>query len=293
MIRRKYHCEKGWGKIKCTDKYQYLSPKHPTNPLKTMSTSPTEIAAFFEKNGYYHAKGVFSPKEVAELEKDFDRIVLQLSGSGEQINAKWGGAVMDKIAAKDSVVVHTHNVQIYSAAWLRAFMQARFLENAQAILGPDVILHHSKLFQKPAEKGAPFPMHQDWSYFPTIKDTMMAGIIHVSNATDEMGCLRVYPGSHKLGRVAETNGQTNAEVLKEYPLEKATVVEAEAGDVLFFHYCTLHGSMPNRSQQTRKTVLVQMHSGSDRIENGNAHPNERLVLSGWNYEAKRSLGNEQ
>jgi ectoine hydroxylase-related dioxygenase (phytanoyl-CoA dioxygenase family) len=257
-----------------------------------MSTSATEISEFFQTHGYYHARAVFSPAEIRALEADFDRIVLQISKSGEEINARWKGETMDKIAAKDSVVVHTHNVQIYSAAWLRAFMQARFLEHAEAILGPNVILHHSKLFQKPAEKGAPFPMHQDWSYFPTIKDTMMAGIIHVSNATDEMGCLRVYPGSHKLGRVAETNGQTNAEVLKEYPLEKATVVEAEPGDVLFFHYCTLHGSMPNRSQKTRKTVLVQMHSGEDRIEEGNRHPNERLVLSGWNYEAKRSLGNE-
>ncbi len=257
-----------------------------------MSTSSTEISEFFQTNGYYHAKGVFFPAEIRELETDFDHIVHQLKGSGEEVDVRWGGAVMDKIAPKDSFVVHTHNVQIYSAAWLRAMMQARFLEHAQAILGPNVILHHSKLFQKPAEKGAPFPMHQDWSYFPTIKDTMMAGIIHVSNATDEMGCLRVYPGSHKLGRVAETNGQTSAEVLTEYPLEKATIVEAEAGDVLFFHYCTLHGSMPNRSQKTRKTVLVQMHSGEDVVEDENRHPNARLVLSGWNSYAKRSLGNE-
>jgi ectoine hydroxylase-related dioxygenase (phytanoyl-CoA dioxygenase family) len=257
-----------------------------------MSASSTEIAAFFHENGYYHAKGVFSPAEIRELEIDFDRIVQQLAKSGENINARWGGETMDKISAKDQVVVHTHNVQMYSSHWLRAFIQARFLEHTQAILGPNVILHHSKLFQKPAEKGAPFPMHQDWSYFPSVKDTMMAGIIHVSNATDEMGCLRVYPGSHKLGRVAETNGQTDAQVLRDYPLEKATVVEAEAGDVLFFHYLTLHGSMPNRSQKIRKTVLVQMHSGEDRIEDGVKHPNARLVLSGWNSEAKRSLGNE-
>ncbi len=32
-----------------------------------------------------------------------------------------------------------------------------------------------------------------------------------------------------------------------YPLEKATVVEAGAGDVLFFHYFLLHGSNQNVS----------------------------------------------
>jgi phytanoyl-CoA hydroxylase len=257
-----------------------------------MILSFAEIHESFQKNGYYHARGVFSPAEIAELGCDFDRIVDRLTSSGEEINGRWGGATMEKIAPKNSVVVHTHNVQMYSAIWLRAMLQSRFLEVDQAILGPNVILHHSKLFQKPAERGAPFPMHQDWSYFPTVKDTMMAGIIHVSNATDEMGCLRVYPGSHKLGRLEESNGQAHTGILKEYPLEKATIVEAEPGDVLFFHYLTLHGSMPNRSQDIRKTVLVQMHSGDDAVEDSNRHPNARLALSGWNSRAKRSLGDQ-
>jgi ectoine hydroxylase-related dioxygenase (phytanoyl-CoA dioxygenase family) len=257
-----------------------------------MNTSPAEITKFFQENGYYHARGVYSTAEIRELENDFDRIVQQLTVSGEEIEARWTGAAMDKIAPKNSAVVHTHNVQVYSSVWLRAFLQPRFLEVAQAILGcPDVILHHSKLFQKPAEKGAPFPIHQDWSYFPSIKDTMMAGIIHVSNATDEMGCLRIYPGSHKLGRIAESHGQGSDDnnILKNYPLKKALIVEAESGDVVFFHYLTLHGSMPNRSQKIRKTVLAQLHSGDDMIEEGNKHPNARLVLSGWNSLAKRSL----
>ena len=34
-----------------------------------MSTSPTEITEFFQENGYYLAKGVYSPAEVAELER--------------------------------------------------------------------------------------------------------------------------------------------------------------------------------------------------------------------------------
>jgi len=258
-----------------------------------MSTSTTEITKSFQENGYYLARNVYSPAEVAELERDFDRIVGQLQGSGEGVNARWGGAAIDKID-KGTTVVHTHNVQIYSAAWLRAFLQPRFLEVSRAILNsPDVVLHHSKLFQKPAEKGAPFPMHQDWSYFPTVKDNMIAGIIHVSNATDAMGCLRVYPGTHRLGRREESSGQSATEDnwLKDYPIEKATVVEAEPGDVVFFHYFTLHGSMPNRSDKVRKTVLVQMHSGDDKVEDTNQHPNARLVLSGWNHHARRSLGN--
>ena len=242
-----------------------------------------------ERDGFYVARGAFSLGEVRELEGDFDRIVDQMSASGEHNNATWTGPEMQRIATKNAVVLHTHNVQQYSALWMRALMSDGFLNPAREILGNDIVLHHSKLFQKPAEEGAPFPMHQDWTYFPTENDTMIAAIIHVSRATDEMGCLRVYPGSHKLGRVENTSGQNASQLLSEYPIENATPLEAEPGDVVFFHYFTLHGSMPNRSNEVRKTVLVQMHSGSDRVEDGITHPNERLVLSGWNNFATRNV----
>jgi ectoine hydroxylase-related dioxygenase (phytanoyl-CoA dioxygenase family) len=255
-----------------------------------MSTETTAaIQESFTENGYYLARGVYSPEELREMERDFDRIVEQLVASGEQINARWGGPEMERIGGPGTEVLHTHNVQQFSAVWLRAFLQPRFLAAAEAILGPDIILHHSKLFQKPPEKGSPFPMHQDWTYFPTHKDSMMAGIIHVSRATDEMGCVRVYPGSHRLGRITGTSGQRESEVLEKYPLERATILEAEPGDVVFFHYFTLHGSRPNTSTQTRKTVLVQLYAGDDRVEEGNMHTDERLVLQGWNHHATRRI----
>jgi len=245
----------------------------------------------FEQDGYWLAKGVFSPQEVELLEQDFDRIVDQLQRSGEHINARWGGPEMERLGAENMVVLHTHNVQQFSAVWSRALLQERFLEGARAILGEDIVLHHTKLFQKPSENGAPFPMHQDWDYFPTVKDTMIAGVIHVSNATDEMGCLRVYPGTHRLGRVQGTAGYLESELLAKFPIEGATPIEAEAGDVVFFHYFTIHGSMPNRSNKTRKTVLVQLHAGDDAVEDHIQHPNERLVLSGFNVHASRNSAN--
>ncbi len=253
--------------------------------------SPQQIKAFFEANGYYLARGLFKPAEVATLEREFDFIVQQLTRTGDLDSAQWGGELQEKIGGKTSMITHTHNVQCYSAAWLHAMQAKPFLDIAEAILGPDIILHHSKLFQKPRENGMPFTMHQDWSYFPSVKDTMIAGIIHVSRATDDMGCLRVYPGSHKLGRVAHTGGQEPSTFLDQYPLENATVVEAEPGDVLFFHYFTLHGSKHNRSNHLRKTVLVQLHAGDDEIENANTHPNSRLTLRGRNHCMNRNTAN--
>lgn len=248
----------------------------------------SSIKTQFEENGFYVAKGVFSPQEVTALETDFDRIVHQITSANESTNAKWSGPEMEKIATADMVVTHTHNVQNYSAVWSKALFHPKFLAVTSEILGEDIVLHHTKLFQKPAEKGAPFPMHQDWDYFPTIKDSMIAGVIHVSRADDEMGCLRVYPGSHKRGRLDQSNGTHQGEIFEKYPIEGSTPVEVEAGDVVFFHYFTIHGSLPNRSNEIRKTVLVQMHAGDDRVEDGINHPNARLTLQGFNHHQTRN-----
>lgn len=254
----------------------------------------SSIKEQFDRDGFYLARGVFSPEEVAVLEKDFDRIVAQLMEHEEQqINARWSGPEMDRMGAQNTVIYHTHQVQEFSNAWLQAIQQQKFLDISEAILdSPDIILHHTKLFQKPAEKGAPFPMHQDYSYFASLKDSMIAGVIFVSDATDEMGCLRVYPGSHKLGRVEGSHGRVESLMTREYPIEGATPVEVKAGDVVFFHYFTVHGSLPNRSDKIRKTVLVQMHRGDDAIEEGNRHPNSRLTLRGWNSLMTRAKANQ-
>ena len=79
---------------------------------------------------------------------------------------------------------------------------------------------------------------------------------------------------------------------KEYPIEGSTPVEVKAGDVVFFSYFTVHGSLPNRSSKVRKSVLVQMHAGDDEIEEGNRHPNSRLALRGFNHRMTREKANQ-
>ncbi|MBS0631140.1 MAG: phytanoyl-CoA dioxygenase family protein [Verrucomicrobia bacterium] len=253
--------------------------------------SAKSVRTFFAKNGYYHARGVFSPAEMKVLHRDFDRIVGQLDRDGDKHKGHWTGERQAKVGGLNATFTHTHNVQCFSGAWLDAMKAKRFLDLTSAILGPDIILHHSKLFQKPAENGMPFSMHQDWSYFPTVKDSMIAAVIHVSETTDKMGCFRLYPGTHKLGRIPHSGGQEPCAALDAYPLENSIPIEGQPGDVLFFHYFLIHGSKHNRSRRLRKSVLVQMYAGDDQVEAGNMHPDSRLVLRGWNQPMTRDLAN--
>ena len=268
--------------------------------MAAVSDKPQPIGEFFGEQGYFLAKGVFSPESVRSLERDFDRIVQQLEASGEDIDARWEGEYTDELDGGVSRIIHTHNVQRYSATWLAALQDPRFLDIAECLLGPDIVLHHSKLFQKPPLEGAPFPVHQDWSYFPTRHDSMIAAIIFLSDAAAESGGLCVFPGSHKLGCMDNSAGRaigdaessslnSSAELAAKYPLEDGLAINAKPGDVVFFSYLTLHGSTPNRSNKNRKTVLVQMYGGQDDVleDGGDNHVNEKLVLRGWNYQMHR------
>jgi ectoine hydroxylase-related dioxygenase (phytanoyl-CoA dioxygenase family) len=243
----------------------------------------------FKEKGFCLEKNVFTPDAVQTLSSEFDRIVSQLQRSGEYINARWGSELTKDIEQSDTQVIHTHNVQSYSAEMMNMIQDERLLDTLEKLIGQDIILHHSKLFLKPPGNGSAFPLHQDWSYFPTEKNSMIAAVIHLTESDEQMGCMRIVSGSHKLGKVAKTDGHSFVKGIHDrYQLEDAEPIIAEPGDVVFFHCCSLHGSMQNVSKRPRKTVLVQLYSGSDRVVDGNRHTNVQLVLRGVNHFATRS-----
>ena len=106
-------------------------------------------------------------------------------------------------------------------------------------------------------------MHQDAPYFPHDRHTMIAAIIHFDEAPIEKGCVRVVPGSYKLGILEHSPEGGWHLPYADYPVEKATPCPASAGDVLFFSYLTIHGSGINTSQEARTTLLVQMRDPAD------------------------------
>ena len=243
----------------------------------------------FNTKGFALQKSVFSKYEIATFETEFDRIVSQLKFSGEHINARWGSELTQQVENTDSEVIHTHNIQSYSSIMLEMVQHKKLLNLSESLIGPDIILHHTKLFLKPQNNGSTFPLHQDWSYFPTKNNSMIAAVIHLSDSTENMGRFRVIPKSHKMGRIENSDGHSQTpEIHDNYTLDSAEPVEAKRGDILFFHCFTIHGSMPNLSDNPRKTILIQLYSGKDKVIDNNQHTNVQLALRGWNHHATRN-----
>ena len=218
---------------------------------------------FYKENGYLLVEGVFTKEEAAAYRAESHALAERLS-LHKNMDATWASARQAVTGAEQTVILHCHNVQFYSAAFSRLMTDPRLTDVAADIIGsPNVQLHHNKMFIKPPEKGSPFPMHQDHPYFPHDRDTMIAAIIHFDDAPIEKGCVRVVPGSYKLGGLEHTKEGGWHLPFEQYPVESAVPCEAKAGDVLFFSYLTIHGSGINVSNEARTTLLVQMRDPTD------------------------------
>lgn len=215
---------------------------------------------FYQENGYLLVKGLLS-KDEAAFYRSLSHALIDRLSQQRSVEATWGSA---KELAKETKLHHCHDVQFYDAAFSRLIVDERMMDAASALMATENIqLHHSKMFIKPPAKGSPFPMHQDQPYFPHRDHTMTAVIVHFDDAPEEKGCVRVVPGSHKLGPLPhEAEGGWHLP-FSQYPLESAVSCPAEAGDALFFNYLTIHGSGVNVSNEARTTVLIQMRDPSD------------------------------
>jgi len=238
--------------------------------------------AFYQDNGYLHVKGLITPAEAAALRKEMHDLSARLGG---KTNATWS-TVRAEDPAKQTLLLHCHDVQFHSGLTSQLLLDPRFLAVATGLIGPNVQLHHTKMFIKPPERGSPFPMHQDQPYFPHEKHTMTAVIFHFDDAPIEKGCLRVVPGSYKLGSLPYVGADMSLDP-KEYPIEKATPLPAKAGDAVFFNYLTIHGSGLNTSHEARTTLLIQFRDPSDKpLKDVHLSRGQGMMLAGIDPLAK-------
>jgi len=183
-----------------------------------------EEMAFYEQNGYVLAKGVFTREEAALFREETHALAHRLLSVSDPSVRSEGWTSGAKVTSLRRELMHCHNVQFHSAALARLIIDPRLTDRAADIIGPNVQLHHTKMFIKPPERGAPFPMHQDYPYFPHENHTMIAATIHFDDAPIEKGCLRVVPGSFKNGPYDHTHKAGSHLPTGQYPVEEAPPV---------------------------------------------------------------------
>lgn len=242
----------------------------------------TEQIHQYRTDGFLLVPNLISAEEASALREEAHGIMERLTRHHE-VEGTWSSASTVGTDAP-TTLQHCHDAQYHSAAFSRLLLDQRIIESAAALMDTnDIQLHHNKLFVKPPGNGSPFPLHQDWPFFPHANDTTTAVILHLDDATEEKGCVRAIAGSHRDGRKEHT-GTTDFHLPSDtFPLEAATAVPALAGDALFFSCLTVHGSGVNFSDEARTTWLMQMRAADDRpTVDRHRSPGQGTMLSGVN-----------
>jgi len=146
--------------------------------------------------------------------------------------------------------------------WHRRFLDMcatpELLDHVEPFIGPDIVLFSSHIISKAKRDGLAVPWHQDANYWSLEPMNVITLWLAIDDATVENGCMRVIPGTHRLGpleHVPAEDPQTKVlhEGLPPEAFDEARAVNCElrAGDCSFHAPYTIHGSAPNTSERRR------------------------------------------
>ena len=155
-------------------------------------------------------------------------------------------------------------VLCYETAFLKFARIPEILDMVEQLIGPDFALWNSSFFAKPAKIGSKTPWHQDGEYWPVRPLATCSVWVAVDHSTEENGCLRVIPGSHKNRRLGphDYNGADGLSLpleLKsdEYDESSAEEIVLRAGQISLHDVYLVHGSEPNRSERSRRGLTLR------------------------------------
>jgi ectoine hydroxylase-related dioxygenase (phytanoyl-CoA dioxygenase family) len=236
------------------------------------SMSPSEQKAFYEAQGYLVFPEMLGRDEVGVLRAALDEVLDQARGLTET-DQKFS------ITRGDDGRHHVRrifNPIQHHKAFHEAAFHPRILDAVENLIGPDIQLHHSKLNLKPpSSPEARFEWHQDYPFFPHTNYDLIAVLVHIDESTVENGCLRLIPGSHRLGprihRFAKDGAFSSQLEDRSVLADESRIVNVPcpAGGVEMHHCNMLHSSTANRGTMPR-SVLIFQYRAADNVALGGA-----------------------
>ncbi|XP_078662035.1 L-proline trans-4-hydroxylase-like isoform X2 [Branchiostoma floridae x Branchiostoma belcheri] len=226
------------------------------------------VQADFDKNGYIIVRSLLDQEEIKLLKDALE------SDEGLMRHAFCRD---DGEGGKSRLVLWNQPGNDITGVMARCEKVAGTMEK---LLGGEVYHYHTKLMMKEARTGGAFVWHQDYGYWyenGCIFPDMGTVFIALDQATQENGCLKVIPGSQRVGRIdhVRVGDQVGADVERVTEVRKflpLAHVEMEPGDALFFHCNLLHRSEQNHSDHRRWAFLVAYNRASNNPVMEHHHP---------------------
>lgn len=132
------------------------------------------------------------------------------------------------------------------------------------LIGPSIRIDASKLNFKASSGGSAVEWHQDWAFRPSTNDDLCAVGIMLDDCAMENGPLLIVPGSHQGPVYDHHNGGRFCGAID--PLtsginfDSAVPCLGPAGSISVHHTRAVHGSAVNRSDRTRRLLLLEYNA---------------------------------
>lgn len=207
----------------------------------------------YERDGFYLAKGLYSPEEAESLRSHYFKI-----------HAEGGHGYCEGGIDPESTdplrrfprMMQPHRGDQTSFDFLT---DPRLDAHLTEVLGASPIAVQTMVYFKPAGSRGQ-ALHQDNRYLRVEPGTCAAAWLALERCDAANGCLQVVPGSHRLPVLCPTKGDTSVSFTSETVPVPADLtvetIEMDAGDVLFFHGNLIHGSDPNTTTDRFRTIIA-------------------------------------
>ncbi len=173
--------------------------------------------------------------------------------------ARYRDALMEVYAALDPAL-QRHFINLHAVLGWAAELgrHPRILDAVAALIGPDLLLWKSKAFVK-FPGPAHVAWHQDVPHWNLQPPETVTAWVALSEVTEENGCVRMIPGSHRAGSRASVASADPASLLSaglqfdvsEAEQRAAVPVPLRAGEISLHHGMTVHGSPGNLTTAPR------------------------------------------
>ena len=132
------------------------------------------------------------------------------------------------------------------------------LDAVEDLIGPDILVYHTTMWTKEARQPAFVLWHQDGTYFFLDPPEQVTAWVALTDATTEMGCVRIIPGSHRLGQLPHTDHPDPLNMIKRgqgihgrFDHETGVAMPLRAGEMSLHHTFAVHSSGPNHADDRR------------------------------------------
>jgi phytanoyl-CoA hydroxylase len=218
----------------------------------------TEQLAFYAENGYLVVPDIVPPDVLVRIRDAVTEITNEAqTGRSARVSdtlVEPDAAATTTAVAKpplrklNALVPHDPFFRSVAASPAVLDIVAQLTDNAQRIM-----LYSDQVFLKPAHCGSAKPLHQDNSYFGVTPHSHgVTCWIAVDDATEENGCMRYIPGSHKFGLLPHKQISAAHLTPEASDLGREMPVPVPAGAAIFHHLLTLHSSKANTSDKSRR-----------------------------------------